>query len=479
MRIGLRTLALSLLAGMLAFPAAGVQAQSVPSAAKKKDPNVAIKAFDTGKKAYSAGKYKTAIDSLTKALKNGGLSPQKMATAYYYRGLSQKKQNKPAQALSDLTVAVWVKGGLSPSDQAAAMQARNEVYRAAGLGNEAPPIANAVAAPSPSSKQQAAAVQPAPAPPQQPAATQAPAPSTPPVWQAAPNATRPQPSAPTSLAAAVTPSNTPPPAATATAPAARPVWQADPESTPPPPLPLDTGTSVQTARAPAPQSGNSAPVATLSPAPASSPETISTGFVTSAETATVPQQQTTTDVLSPIANAGSSISGFFSNMFGGNNSNQPQAQPPQPTTTTGSTLPSGPRAQVSASEPQRAPGYKVAAAPPAAPPQPAPVPPAAPAAPSATASTSSKPVARSASGRYRLQVASVRSRAEADSLAQTVMAFYSGQLGDAKAEIDETVIGNMGTFYRVRLGPYANAAEPRKLCSTLKPQGFDCQVVTQ
>lgn len=59
------------------------------------------------------------------------------------------------------------------------------------------------------------------------------------------------------------------------------------------------------------------------------------------------------------------------------------------------------------------------------------------------------------------------------------MAFYSGQLGDAKAEIDETVIGNMGTFYRVRLGPYANAAEPRKLCSTLKPQGFDCQVVTQ
>lgn len=478
MRMGLRTLALGLLAGMLVMPAASVQAQSVPSASKKKDPNVSIKALDTGKKAYSAGKYKSAVDSLTKALKNGGLSPPKMATAYYYRGLSQKKQNKPAQALSDLTVAVWVKGGLSPNDRAAAMQARNEVYRAAGLGDEAPPIANAVGTPSPSSQKQTAAAQPAPAPaatPNQPPATapSAGAAASPPVWQAAPNATAPAPpptpAAPTSVAAAVQP-----PAATSPqqAAGARPVWQADPESTPPPPLPLDTGAPVQTANPTPVSSGASAPVATLSTASPSSSEPISSGFVTSAEPASTTTQQQSTDILSPIANAGSSISGFFSNVFGSSqNNNQPQAQ--QAPAATGSTLPSGPSAQVSASTPQRAPGYEVAAASP---------PPAAQSVtppPAARVTTGGGPVARSSRGKYRLQVASVRSRAEADSLAQTVMAFYGGQLGGAKAEIDEAVIGDMGTFYRVRLGPYASAAEPKKLCSTLKPQGFDCQVVTQ
>lgn len=85
----------------------------------------------------------------------------------------------------------------------------------------------------------------------------------------------------------------------------------------------------------------------------------------------------------------------------------------------------------------------------------------------------------SANGKYRLQLASVRSREEADRLAATVMSTHANELGGAAAEVDETVIGNMGTFYRVRVGPYANANEPRKLCGSLKPQGYDCQVVTQ
>ena len=48
-----------------------------------------------------------------------------------------------------------------------------------------------------------------------------------------------------------------------------------------------------------------------------------------------------------------------------------------------------------------------------------------------------------------------------------------------QASIDEAVIGNMGTFYRVRLGPFANATEPGKLCAVLKPEGYDCLVVSQ
>ena len=60
-----------------------------------------------------------------------------------------------------------------------------------------------------------------------------------------------------------------------------------------------------------------------------------------------------------------------------------------------------------------------------------------------------------------------------------MMSAHASQLGGAEAQIDEAVIGNMGTFYRVRLGPYANANDPKKLCTTLNPQGYDCQVVTQ
>jgi len=37
----------------------------------------------------------------------------------------------------------------------------------------------------------------------------------------------------------------------------------------------------------------------------------------------------------------------------------------------------------------------------------------------------------------------------------------------------------MGSFYRVRLGPYASAKEPQHLCGSLRSSGFDCLVVTQ
>ncbi|MDO9383172.1 MAG: SPOR domain-containing protein [Hyphomicrobiaceae bacterium] len=476
---------------MLAAPATAAYAQMVKkpapaeqAGAAKKDPNVALKALDTGTKSYNSGKFEPAIQSLTAALANGGLPPPKMAQAYYYRGMSYKKQKKPAQALSDLTVAVWVNGGLSEADRAAAMDARNEVYREAGLGDQAPPIANAVGTPSPA----ATAAAPAAA---APAATPA-APSPAPV-AAAPVAPPPAPPAstppPAPFATEVTAAKAPPAAAPATPPAERPVWQADANAAPPPPMPMPA-TGAPAAVAPehpaVAASGKSdayvppsspAPVATLSPAPGSGPAmTPVSGLTESSDPATAQPQSQSSDMLAPIANAGSSISGFFSNMFG-------QSSGDQQVAATGSTggavdgpgwvkanpsTPEGPVAQVSASEPQRAPGYEVAAA---SPQHRAPA--AEAAAPKMMAANSS------AGGKYRLQLASVRSREEADRLVQNLMSAHASQLGGAEAQIDEAVIGNMGTFYRVRLGPYANANEPKKLCTTLKPQGYDCQVVTQ
>ena len=100
--------------------------------------------------------------------------------------------------------------------------------------------------------------------------------------------------------------------------------------------------------------------------------------------------------------------------------------------------------------------------------------------PPAVAAQPSKPKVTSApSGKYRLQVAAVRSRSEADAVAARLMQKYGGKLGKRRPVVDEAVIGSMGTFYRVRVGPYANAKEPQQLCGTLRTSGFDCLVVTQ
>jgi len=82
-------------------------------------------------------------------------------------------------------------------------------------------------------------------------------------------------------------------------------------------------------------------------------------------------------------------------------------------------------------------------------------------------------------GRYRLQVAAVRSQAEAQALAARLREKHGADIAALKTEIDETVVGNMGTLYRVRLGPFANASEPRTLCAKLKSDGLDCLIVAQ
>ncbi len=96
-----------------------------------------------------------------------------------------------------------------------------------------------------------------------------------------------------------------------------------------------------------------------------------------------------------------------------------------------------------------------------------------------TSATDAAPVARSTpSGKFKLQVAAVRTRSEAEALAGLVVGRHAEQLAGRKPEVDETIIGSMGTFYRVRLGPYANADEPEHLCVALRSDGFDCLVVT-
>lgn len=92
------------------------------------------------------------------------------------------------------------------------------------------------------------------------------------------------------------------------------------------------------------------------------------------------------------------------------------------------------------------------------------------------AGTSLSQRAPQASGRFKVQVAAVRSRGEAERLARRLQRNYGALLGARRPSIRETVYGNMGTFYRVEVGPFQRQAQTDTLCASLKAAGYDCLV---
>jgi cell division protein FtsN len=73
----------------------------------------------------------------------------------------------------------------------------------------------------------------------------------------------------------------------------------------------------------------------------------------------------------------------------------------------------------------------------------------------------------------------VRSEGEAQALAGKVRREHAAALASREPEVDQTVVGNMGSFYRVRVGPYATQADGQAACAKLKGSGLDCMVVAQ
>ncbi|MGE0856753.1 MAG: SPOR domain-containing protein, partial [Hyphomicrobiaceae bacterium] len=298
----------------------------------------------------------------------GGLTSNEMARALYFRGLSHRKQGRPAQAISDLTGAIWLADGLDEKDRGAAVAARALAYKDAGL-------------PDPGAPQTAAAT-----------AVPAPVPAAPPASHS--SAKRAEP-----------------------APAADGSWQ----------------------------------------------------------TSATPRAATVAQAEEPAAAAPSSgggIAGFFSNLFGGGESSPPAAPSPGNVTTSSTGTP--PNSAVSSWSTETAATRAAPAAAPAvkrtrtaaiadSPPPPAPA-------------VAAKPAL---TGKYKLQVAVVRSRAEADRVLGELTAKHAAKLGARHAVVEEAVFGNMGTFFRVNVGPFATAAESGKVCDALRPGGYDCLVVTQ
>ena len=117
----------------------GPQAATVSAKTRKpRDPADAQKTLDAAAKSLEAGKAKQAIQQINVLLSGPKLDVRIMARAMVIRGSAWRKQGKPAQAIADLTSALWLKGGLSEADRTAALATRTEAYREAGLADAGP-----------------------------------------------------------------------------------------------------------------------------------------------------------------------------------------------------------------------------------------------------------------------------------------------------------------------------------------------------
>lgn len=91
----------------------------------------------------------------------------------------------------------------------------------------------------------------------------------------------------------------------------------------------------------------------------------------------------------------------------------------------------------------------------------------------ATGSVQTRPAS---SGSYVVQVASIPQNALAQSKLDDVAQKHAPILTDLQLEIQTADLGAKGTYYRVRVGPFASRPEAVDLCETLKARGQDCFV---
>lgn len=428
------------------------QQAAKPAPAAAPDPaKLARSSYEAGAKSYAAGKWQLASDQLSGALRGGGLPGADMARAMMMRGVAYKKLSKPGLAISDLTSALWLKNGLSDADKQIATAERADAYRMAGLadtgsGSERAVVADpnpaAVAAVAPPAPQPAvaAAVQEPAAKPAKPAkktkdAKQAKQATTPPVEPPPPvqTITRQSPDSEAARDAANARANAAQSAgnynldmaqaSTYTAPVAPQVVAAVPV-----PAPIPSAIASPEAE-PAP---SLSALPQDAPASASEPGTVS---------------------LPNLSNVPNTVSGFFSNLFGGNSQTTAPTEASPPAIATGAAPAPVAALTTASTTPAAAPIATVPAV---------------------------TPVAKQAAptGKYKLHIAAVRSKAEADQLAASLTQKHGNDLAARIPVVDEAVIGSMGKFYRVRVGAYANPDEPRGVCNKLRTSGFDCLVVT-
>lgn len=321
------------------------RAQSTKSSSQKSpalNRKAAQAALHSGYQSLTSKNTKQAITELSRAIKSGKLRSSEMAKALYYRGQAYREAKRPADAIADLTSALWMKGALSDRERKAAMTLRQETYKQLGVAGPALPFGTTT-----TTETATASTQP------------------------------PKPSAPRKPVAAKT--------------------------------------------TPSQKGSNSA-------------WTVSTA----------PAKPTTSS--NPLASASNGVTKFFNNLFGGGSNTTP---------TTGSVTT---RTETARAATTQRPSANTSARTTVARAQPR------------TTTT------RAPTGNYFVQVASVRDPGQARTLASTVTKRHKAILQGRKPTIETGVLGNMGTFYLVRIRAFRSQTEASKLCKKLLASGLDCLV---
>ena len=104
-------------------------------AKKKQDPAEAQRTIEAALQQLQAGKAAQALQAVSATVAGGNLPPAIMAKALYVRGMAYRRQGRPAQAISDLTSALWLKGGLGGDEREEAMKEGSAAYADAGLAD--------------------------------------------------------------------------------------------------------------------------------------------------------------------------------------------------------------------------------------------------------------------------------------------------------------------------------------------------------
>ena len=78
---------------------------------------------------------------------------------------------------------------------------------------------------------------------------------------------------------------------------------------------------------------------------------------------------------------------------------------------------------------------------------------------------------------FRIQLAALRSRADAEAAWRRLKRANGDLLGALEAEVARVDLADKGIFYRLRAGPLASAAKAGALCARLKSRKLECFVV--
>lgn len=375
-----------------------------------------------GHASLDSGNYEAAVRQFSATVNDTDSTEAQIAEALYLRGVAYRRMGNPARAISDIGAAIWL--GLSGSDKARALVNKGLAYRAVGLSSQAEAaIAQA--------RQSSGGVDGILA--QESRATVASLNSSP-------------------LSDGVSEST----------------WSRL----------VPTVPSVGDLVPSMPSFGSSSSSSASASAPEPSPEQASQPEQTATRTAAAaPTTGWGAEVADESASQGSAVSRWFGSLTGDSASPSPPEPGPAPsasTTTTTTTSPTPTAVQ------------RTTAAPP-------------PSAESWAANTSaqregeggtaigrwfsrqtssepSQPSAAPQSGGYTVQLANSQSPGDAQALWKKAKA-SNPQLASTTSRIEKVDIGDFGTFYTVKIGPYATSAESTKVCNALKRGGTDCSVV--